>query len=146
MAEPEQIPMNHVALKMVRNSLQTEDLKLHAESMTINLSQERITSVIAASTTSTGDITSSEGYRIDGKHKGNISATTIFITEDASVEGILNAKRIIVQGSVRGQIKANEVVLTNSAHVFGKITYKEIATFKGFVFEGEMYLIKPGSV
>lgn len=121
----------------------TRDFVLQGEKLAVNFEDERMTSIISSSTKSTGNIVSSEGYRVDGHHEGDIQASTIFITENGYVNGKLQANRVIVQGQVRGEIRANkEIILTSTADVFGKIYYKDIATFRGHRFEGGMYRIK----
>lgn len=123
--------------------LVTRDMVLQGETLAVSFVEERMTSIISATTKSTGNIVSSEGYRVDGTHDGDIQATTVFVTENATVNGKITANRVIVQGIVRGEIRAaKELIFASTADVIGKIHYRDIVSFRGHRFEGQVFRIK----
>ena len=111
-----------------------------AEKLVINLDKELITSVISKSSQMTGNLKSSEGYRIDGSVEGDVTSdTTVLISEGAMVVGKVRAARVIVLGTIDGGIECNgQLILAKSAVINGEIEYKDIITYQGSTIEGTL--------
>lgn len=121
------------------------DLEIAAsEKLVINLEKEQITSVLSRAAHMQGNITTSEGYRVDGTLEGDLTAgTTIIITEGAKVIGKVTAPRVIVQGTVEGGIECNgSLIVTKSATIMGETFYKSIVTYQGSTIEGTLRKIR----
>jgi cytoskeletal protein CcmA (bactofilin family) len=92
--------------------------------------QNQIDSLIGAGTYIDGNIHFSGGLRIDGRVTGNITASgdkpcMLALSDQATVEGVIEVSHAVINGSVAGTIKASEYVeLQPMAKVSGDIHYK----------------------
>jgi len=121
------------------NNLETKDMVFSGEVVVVKFKEEKMTSIIGQTSKSSGNIFSSEGYRIDGYHKGDIEATTILVTQTGVVEGHITAKKVIIMGKVNGQITSTEeLIFASTAKVSAAVSYKDIVTFRGHTYEGTM--------
>lgn len=94
------------------------------------------TTLIAAGTTLTGDISFIGNLEIEGEVVGNISAegdqSRVRILQSGSVKGDIEVATIIVNGSVKGNLHASELVeLAAKAVVEGNLHYNLIGIEKG---------------
>lgn len=107
-------------------------------SATDNAAKERnnITSLVAADCVLKGDILSHSGYKVDGKVIGNINilcdkSSLLLISENAFVEGDIEAPRILINGHVKGMIRAREIKLGATSNVEGELQYERIVVAEG---------------
>ena len=112
--------------------------------------QQRIESLIGTGTLVDGNLTFTGGLRIDGKVKGNISASegesaTLVVSEHAHVEGDIRVSHIVVNGSVQGQISVDDhIELQAKARVVGDVSYRSLEMQVGAVVQGRLNHSEPG--
>lgn len=106
--------------------------------------QNRIDSLIGATTRIEGNVFFSGGLRVDGAVRGNVAALpdqpgTLVISEQARVDGEVQAAHIVVNGTINGPVDARESLeLQASSRVKGDIHYKSIEIQQGAVIEGRL--------
>lgn len=106
--------------------------------------QPPIKSLIAQGTEINGNISFSEGLRVDGKVKGNLVAaegtrSILVISETAAIEGEIRADHVIINGSVIGPIQASELLeLQPKAHIEGDVHYKALEMHQGATIAGQL--------
>ena len=106
--------------------------------------QSRIDSLIGASTRIEGNMLFTGGLRIDGSVKGNVQAlpdqpATLMVSEQARIEGDVQAAHIVVNGTIIGPVHASETLeLQSSSKVKGDVHYKSIEMHQGAVLEGRL--------
>lgn len=104
--------------------------------------QSQIDTLIGANTRIEGNISFSGGLRVDGHIKGNVVASmdrpsTLVLSDQAVVEGKIQASHAIINGVVVGAIQASEYVeLQAKAKVSGDIQYKAMEIHIGASVEG----------
>ena len=94
------------------------------------------TTLIAAGTRLTGDISFSGNLEIEGEVVGNVSAegnqSKVRVLQSGSVTGDIEVATIIVNGHVKGNIHGSELVeLAAKAVVEGDLNYNLIGIEKG---------------
>ncbi|MDG1819417.1 MAG: polymer-forming cytoskeletal protein [Porticoccaceae bacterium] len=94
------------------------------------------TTLIAAGTKLTGDISFTGNLEIEGEVVGNVSAegdkSRVRVLESGSVQGNIDVATIIVNGHVKGDLYASELVeLAAKAVVEGNLNYNLIGIEKG---------------
>ena len=103
-----------------------------------------IETLIGAEVEIKGDIDFSEGLRIDGKVKGNITArdtanSTLILGEHAEVSGKITAPHIIVNGSVSGDVHCTaRIELQSNARITGDVYYQHISIAFGAAIDGNL--------
>ena len=106
--------------------------------------QNRIDSLIGATTRIEGNVFFSGGLRVDGAVRGNVAALpdqpgTLVISEQARVDGEVQASHVVVNGTINGPVDARESLeLQASSRVKGDIHYKSIEIQQGAVIEGRL--------
>lgn len=107
--------------------------------------QGRIDSLIGVGTRIEGNIRFSGGLRIDGEVKGNIdavesaSSSTLVLSEQARIEGMVNVAHVVVNGTIVGPVTAAESLeLQSQARVIGDVEYSVIEMHQGAVIEGRL--------
>lgn len=106
--------------------------------------QNRIDSLIGATTRIEGNLFFSGGLRIDGSVRGNVSALpdqpgTLVLSEHARIEGEVRAAHVVVNGAVIGPVFALETLeLQASCRVKGDVHYKTIEVVRGAVLDGRL--------
>lgn len=91
-----------------------------------------------------GDVEFSGGLHIDGRVNGSVrsadgAAGALSISEHGSVEGSVEAARIVLNGQVSGDIfGAERVVLGAKARVRGNVYYGEIEMEQGAEINGKL--------
>jgi len=109
-----------------------------------NKPQSRIDSLIGPGTRIEGDINFNGGLRVDGRVRGNITATgnepsTLVMSDEAHIEGKINVSHVVVNGTVVGPIYASEYLeLQAKARVLGDVYYKSLEIQLGAVVEGKL--------
>ena len=106
--------------------------------------QNRIDSLIGATTRIEGNVFFSGGLRVDGMVRGNVAALpdqagTLVISEQARVDGEVQAAHVVVNGTINGPVDARETLeLQAGSRVKGDIHYKSLEIQQGAVIEGRL--------
>ncbi|MDP2878889.1 MAG: polymer-forming cytoskeletal protein [Sulfuricella sp.] len=106
--------------------------------------QNRIDSLIGSDTKIEGNIVFSGGLRVDGCVKGNISEasdqpSTLVLSEQARIEGVIRVSHVVINGSVLGPVQAHEYVeLQSKSRVTGDVFYKTLEMHVGAIVEGKL--------
>jgi cytoskeletal protein CcmA (bactofilin family) len=106
--------------------------------------QNRIDSLIGATTRIEGNVVFSGGLRVDGMVRGNVSALaddpgTLVVSTDARIDGEVHAAHIVVNGMINGPVHASETLeLQAGSRVKGDVHYKTIEIHQGAVVEGRL--------
>lgn len=110
--------------------------------------QSRIDCLISVGTSVEGNISFTGGLRVDGQVRGNISAEegkpgTLFISEQAKVEGEIRVPHIVLKGTVLGPVSSFEYVeLGEKASVTGDVHYNTLEMHQGAVLQGRLVHLK----
>jgi hypothetical protein len=75
------------------------------------------TSVIGADLSIIGNLESTGEVRIDGEVQGDVRASRIVVSGDATVAGALIANEIVIGGNVQGSIRGNLVTFQSASHI-----------------------------
>jgi cytoskeletal protein CcmA (bactofilin family) len=106
--------------------------------------QNRIDSLIGATTRIEGNVIFTGGLRVDGMVRGNIASAseqpgTLVVSAEARIEGEVQAAHIVVNGTITGPVHATETLeLQAGSKVKGDIFYKSIEMHQGAVVEGRL--------
>jgi len=106
--------------------------------------QNRIDSLIGATTRIEGNLFFSGGLRVDGTVRGNVAALpdqpgTLVLSEHARIEGEVQAAHVVINGTVNGPVHAAESLeLQAGSRVKGDVHYKSIEIVRGAVVEGRL--------
>lgn len=106
--------------------------------------QNRIDSLIGDGTRIEGNIFFTGGLRVDGAVKGNVRAdggepSTLVLSEQARIEGIIEVSHLVVNGAVVGPVYAAEYVeLQSKSRVNGDVYYKTLEMHVGAIVEGKL--------
>ena len=112
--------------------------------------QPPIKSLIAQGTRITGNMSFTDGLRIDGAVIGNIRATEdepsmLVISETATVTGEMYADHIIINGTVKGPIHASHMLeLQPKARIEGDVSYAALEMHQGALVAGQLRPIVAG--
>lgn len=106
--------------------------------------QSRIDSLIGSGTRIEGNISFAGGLRVDGEIKGNVRAeggqpSTLVLSEQARIEGVIEVSHLVVNGTVVGPVYASEYVeLQSKSRVTGDVHYKTLEMHVGAIVEGKL--------
>ena len=106
--------------------------------------QPPIKSLIAQGSRIEGNLRFTEGLRVDGEVFGDLRANTdhpsiLVISEEAIVQGTIDADHVIINGSVKGPVNARELLeLQPRARIEGDVTYKALEMHQGAVISGTL--------
>ena len=106
-----------------------------------NKGQPPIKSLIAHGTRIEGNLTFTEGLRIDGELFGDTRAnpeqpSILVISEAAVVQGEVHADHVIINGTVRGPVYAGELLeLQPKARIEGDVRYGHLKCTRGPSFQ-----------
>ena len=106
--------------------------------------QNRIDSLIGTTTRIEGNVFFSGGLRVDGSVVGNVAALpdqpgTLVVSEQARIEGAVQAAHVVVNGTINGPLHATETLeLQAGSRVTGDVHYKSIEMQQGAVVEGRL--------
>jgi cytoskeletal protein CcmA (bactofilin family) len=109
-----------------------------------NKAQPPIKSLIAEGTRIEGNLTFTEGLRIDGQVTGSVRATPeqpsiLVISEAAAVEGEVSADHVIINGTVKGPVHAAELLeLQPKARIEGDVKYRALEMHQGAIISGHL--------
>lgn len=106
--------------------------------------QPPIKSLIAQGSRIDGNLSFTDGLRVDGEIVGDVRANAeqssiLVISEAAVVQGEIHADHVIVNGTVRGPIYAKDLLeLQPKARIEGDVYYKAIEMHLGAVIAGQL--------
>jgi cytoskeletal protein CcmA (bactofilin family) len=106
--------------------------------------QPPIKSLIAQGSRIDGNLTFTDGLRVDGELVGDIRANAeqssiLVISEAAVVQGEIHADHVIINGTVRGPVHAKDLLeLQPKARIEGDVYYKAIEMHLGAVIAGQL--------
>jgi cytoskeletal protein CcmA (bactofilin family) len=106
--------------------------------------QPPIKSLIAEGSQIEGNISFTDGLRVDGVVVGNILAaedvaSILVISEIASITGEITADHIIVNGTVKGPIHARKMLeLQPKARIEGDVEYAALEMHQGALITGQL--------
>lgn len=108
-----------------------------------------IKSLIAQGTVITGDVSFTDGLRIDGEIRGNVVAaegqsSILVVSETGVVTGDIRADLIVINGSAHGPVCAADLLeLQPKARVEGDVSYKALEMHQGATITGKLQPILP---
>ena len=97
---------------------------------------ELAASTISRDLTIIGNVTSKGEIHLDGHVQGDIHCVSLFLGENAQLEGGVIAEDVVVRGRLIGQVRALRVTLQSTSHVEGDIFHQSLAIEQGAYFEG----------
>ena len=106
--------------------------------------QPPIRSLIAEGSEIDGNLSFSDGLRIDGKVVGNVTgrvdqSSILVISETATVTGEISADHIIVNGRVNGPVHARVMLeLQPKARIQGNVYYIALEMHQGAIIDGQL--------
>ncbi len=106
--------------------------------------QPPIRSLIAPGSEIRGNLTFTDGLRIDGVVHGDIRSnqehpSLLVVSESASVMGEIHADHVIINGKVNGPVFAHELLeLQPKANIEGDVHYKALEMHQGAVISGQL--------
>lgn len=106
--------------------------------------QPPIKSLIAEGSQIDGNISFTDGLRVDGVVVGNILAaedvaSILVISEIASISGEITADHIIINGTVKGPIHARKMLeLQPKARIEGDVEYAALEMHQGALITGQL--------
>ncbi len=106
--------------------------------------QPPIKSLIAEGSQINGNISFTDGLRVDGQIKGNIHASEevssiLVISEIATITGEVTADHIVINGSVKGPIHARKMLeLQPKARIEGDVQYAALEMHQGALITGQL--------
>jgi len=106
--------------------------------------QPPIKSLIANGSQIAGNMTFTDGLRVDGEVSGNLhasdgSASILVISESATVIGEVVADHIIINGTVKGPVHARHMLeLQPKARIEGDIQYAALEMHQGALITGQL--------
>jgi len=106
--------------------------------------QPPIKSLIAEGSRIEGNLRFTEGLRVDGEVFGDLRAnpdqpSILVISEQAIVQGAIDADHVIINGSVKGPVCARVLLeLQPRARIEGDVSYKALEMHQGAVISGQL--------
>ncbi len=114
--------------------------------------QPAIKSLIAEGSRISGNITFTDGLRIDGEIHGDVLAndehpSLLVISDSAQVHGSVTADHIIVNGLVKGPLYAQHMLeLQPKARIEGDVQYAALEMHQGALITGQLRPLLEGEV
>jgi cytoskeletal protein CcmA (bactofilin family) len=106
--------------------------------------QPPIKSLIAEGSQINGNISFTDGLRVDGKITGDIHASEevssiLVISEIATITGEITADHIIINGTVKGPVHARKMLeLQPKARIEGDVQYTALEMHQGALITGQL--------
>ena len=102
--------------------------------------------VIGASCSIEGSLSSKGNIRLDGEFTGTLEITgNVLVGETAKIKADINAKNISIAGSVRGNVSGKKVQLLRTGRVWGDITATALTTEEGAFIDGKISMMSAES-
>lgn len=105
----------------------------------------RIDTLVGPKTVLQGDLAFAGGLHVDGRIVGRVhpaegnAEATLWIGEQGSVEGQVEAQQVVIHGTVRGDVQGSErVVLGATARIVGDVHYGSIEMTLGARVDGKL--------
>jgi cytoskeletal protein CcmA (bactofilin family) len=95
-------------------------------------------SVVGADMEVSGDVTTEEALRVDGRIEGNVRCGVLELGEHGTVAGDVLAQEVHIAGRVLGRVEARVVALEAAARVSGDVCYESLAVAAGALVEGRL--------
>ena len=92
--------------------------------------------IIAEGLKITGNVSAEGLVEVNGRIDGDVHCPSLFVSPKASINGGIEADRVVINGRVTGNIRGSEVVLKSRAHVMGDIQHQRLSVEPGAFFEG----------
>jgi cytoskeletal protein CcmA (bactofilin family) len=83
-----------------------------------------------------GSVTAEGLVEVNGHIEGDLHCTSLVVSPKASINGGVEADKVVVNGRVEGPIRGGEVVLKSRAYVVGDIQHNSLAIEPGAFFDG----------
>lgn len=115
--------------------------------MSINPSEERLTTLLAANSIIEGNLCFTEGVKVDGRIKGDLTFGTedglCIVSHGAVIEGNLRGPKALILGEVQGNIEVDfTLVLAPSAVVVGSVRCGRFVVYDGASVTGSIETIR----
>ena len=116
------------------------------------LTQSKLATLIAHDVLITGDLEFSDGLRMDGHVKGNVTGkpgceTLLVLSNRGSITGNVYGYDVIVNGRITGDVIADHFVeLQENAHITGNICYQQLRMDVGASVDGKLTRREAASV
>jgi cytoskeletal protein CcmA (bactofilin family) len=110
--------------------------------------QPPIRTLIGEGTTIRGEVSFTEGLRIDGEIVGDVSGvgegpSILVISEKARVTGKVKAGHVIVNGEINGPVESTDLLeLQPRARITGDVRYEVLEMHQGATIDGELRPLK----
>ena len=110
----------------------------------INISSDKVDTIIGRNNTIKGSIKATGVLRIDGNVDGEVeSIGDVVIGESGKVEGNISAKHVTIAGIVEGNIKADaNLEILSAGKLIGDIVVGKLIINDGAKFDGKCEMIK----
>ncbi|MHB8258459.1 MAG: bactofilin family protein [Acidiferrobacterales bacterium] len=101
-----------------------------------------IDTLVGARTELKGDIVFTGGLRVDGKIRGNITASgeensTLVLSENGMITGDVTVPHIIINGKINGNVHASgRIEIQPKAEITGDLVYRVLEIAAGAVITG----------
>ncbi len=108
--------------------------------------QERTRVAVGRGVTVAGKLIFNEPVRIEGYFRGEVvSLDLVVIADEATVEGRVQARKLVVMGEMRGDIaESGKVYIGPHARVFGNISAENLTVCEGAYFDGRIHMTAGG--
>ena len=109
-----------------------------------SIKQTKLATLIAHDVRITGDLQFTDGLRLDGHVKGNVSGepgaqTLLVLSDRGSIEGNVHGYDVMINGKIVGDVIADHFVdLQANAHVTGNIYYQQLRMDCGASVDGKL--------
>lgn len=113
--------------------------------VSINVENEKITTVFASDSVMHGNMTLRSGFKLDGHIQGNLTFGVEdglgIISKSATLQGDLRGPRAMIMGTVEGDIYIHGLLmLSPTAIVLGNIFYDRLVVHDGAQISGAMHM------
>ena len=114
----------------------SEPSKIEPKPAAFQAGGERYPTVIAPSLQFSGEIRSAGSVRIEGHVTGRVTAHSLTLSAQGTLEGEAAADHARIDGLMEGDLEADAVTLGSDARVVGDITHRSLSMEPGAEFEG----------
>lgn len=117
---------------------------MFSKKKTSGVTQSKLATLIANDVVITGDLEFSDGLRLDGHVKGNVTGkvgceTLLVLSNRGSIAGNVHGYDVIVNGKITGDVIADHFVeLQAGAHITGDIYYQQLRMDVGASVDGKL--------
>ena len=97
-----------------------------------------IVSVVGADMIVSGDVSTEDELRVDGRIEGDVRCGVLDLGEGGTIAGDIAAEEARLAGTVRGKVDARVIVLEAGARVTGDVVYETLAIAAGARVDGRL--------